>query len=654
MVKVVKATAKSATETVHADGVEIPGRIGGIFGTIALGFLIMGFVIDEMIIMRNVGSDVTGIPLSDSLEITLGTWRACWKVPVRILNNEKYNVCFDYDEAVNVTKWNVSETIVFDGPVNDSSHFTSSSMTVSSTAWPITNATTNSRTTLTTSTSSISVSRSSTSESISHSTSYNVTNTTSSTPVSISDTTSTVSAGRTEVTEVVEDSSVKNMCQRSFKHSCWLRVVAKVFNGLAICAGFFGDIFSEKVHAMRWAGVAMVWLSILSLACMLLFPLGGSNSDFRLGLSFYLVAIATACAFLAYQLCKFDLEWFPNTRRFGLQNDGQGMCSRLGAIFGFFTWALLLLAVLSPAWSVTDYLGDNPNADNASAVPVNRYRDLQLGSTHTATWGILQYCLELPIHTFGDRYGLVCLNYDDNLTIVGGTNSDGVKTLTHGTGCDLFDSSPDYNLCSTRVGVSISIGLGIVAAVLGDIFSEKAAINIAVFTVAMGGALGAMSLWLSFQDGISGPTEYGAQSSVQYGMGLIFITFGSIVAVCTVVFYVLDYKGVCLPVYKPHAQGGDGDDDDDNYEDDDVDVNIEYRLFDCNTCLEFMCYGDDLGPVVALDVEEDVQQTAEAEAAAVPVADTGERTEEDLTRVTEESDLNTNEVTDEAIQETTA
>lgn len=52
---------------------------------------------------------------------------------------------------------------------------------------------------------------------------------------------------------------------------------------------------------------------------------------------------------------------------------------------------------------------------------------------------------------------------------------------------------------------------------------------------------------------------------------------------------------------------------------------------------------------------EDVQQTTAAENSAVPVTDTGERTEEDLTRVTEESDLKVDVATDEAmIQETTA
>jgi hypothetical protein len=113
-------------------------------------------------------------------------------------------------------------------------------------------------------------------------------------------------------------------------------------------------------------------------------------------------------------MAKIDIAYYPNTRRFGIHNDGLGLCQRMGALTGAMSWAALGMAVCSHRWSETDMLGRDPD-DNDSAPSALHFAALNLGMVEKASWGLVRYCVEIPIAALSGSLGSVCLTYSEEV-----------------------------------------------------------------------------------------------------------------------------------------------------------------------------------------------------------------------------------------------
>lgn len=129
--------------------------------------------------------------------------------------------------------------------------------------------------------------------------------------------------------------------------------------------------------------------------------------------------IATCCigrcvfSYLGSYFSNLDIEYYPNTRRFGVRNDGLGLCQRTGALLGVFAWAGLGMALCSHRWSETENLAVvDPLNTEPTAV---HFASRNLGMVRKASWGLVRYCMEMPIAALDDSYGSVCLTYNEEV-----------------------------------------------------------------------------------------------------------------------------------------------------------------------------------------------------------------------------------------------
>eukprot|EP00040_Diaphanoeca_grandis_P029759 m.174990 g.174990 ORF g.174990 m.174990 type:complete len:606 (-) comp31793_c0_seq1:60-1877(-) len=555
---------KTAAKSMEHDGVNLPGRIAAIVAVLAIGMIGIGVTYDRWF---DIALHNNTIGIEDATALTFGLRRACVTTKIRLLNDSERSVCFDLNQVLNSTLAPVVDRMI---------------PAISESGNPIVAVDTNVSNTNVTGNDTLSPSMSPT---ISPSRSPTISPTRSPTISPSQSPTSSVPLNATVTTAIEYDD--RDMCQRiggaglGGPDFCTARLVAAGLLILGILAGVLGDVMSEKVHVNGYSSLACgIFVALGLAACLYIrwayLELRGTAIGFEsFNRSFWMVLAGTVGMFIAAYLCYRDVTKYPMTIRYGMQNDGMGVFSRPAAFFGFGTWMLFAVATVLPFWSETDNLGSETN-----------YNDIGLSEVDHATWGLLEYCISIPIAVLSNEKFDVCLNYDEEVTFY--NEMTGGTTTT--TGCDLFrDLDNGLDVCTTRLWVSISLGVATLLAVVGDAFSEKSLYNVVLFTfVSLGGLAATIMWWSFFQDKISGPKVFGAASEVKPAAGLQLCALGLVCSLVTLLLYTLDHCGVCA--VEPQEEQEDDDDDD----------NFNTKMFTC-CCLEDCCYGSDLGPFMEYD-----------------------------------------------------
>lgn len=533
----------TSASSIEHDGVNVPGRVGAILGVISLALIAMGLTIDEWWIMNGPSSDVGLIGVS---KVWIGNRHACINPRIELLAYTERTVCLEWEDAIistdpgNVTyDWTWAESTtqpLYD--MTDPENITELDPNATDAPTP--------------------------SPTLSPSLSPSVSPTLSPTI--------TVPPGSIDE---------RNMCERLGGDSfCRMQFAGWIMNLFAIFSGLIGDINSEKLVLNQYACLGCFICTTLSIICWILLKLifldpkfdGASTID-GIGISLWLNVGGAVAAYMAYYLCRADREHYPTTPRFGFMNDGLGPLSRVGALFGFLAWMMLLCASVLPFWSETDQLGSP-----------DHYTEVYLDNVGHATWGLKEFCIGIPISVLNDESYDVCLTYDEKITF---TRANLPPRETDG--CSLFsDDDNGLDVCGSRLITGIACGIAAFFAIVGDVFSEKSFHNVIYFTiVSIGGTVGTVMWWMIFQTRISGPKAYAAASEVSPGGGVYLCLFGTLCAWVTLFAYLADHCGLTTETYNVNDDGD--DDDDEAY----VDKN-----FTCCDCIEELCYGSDIGPFI--------------------------------------------------------
>jgi hypothetical protein len=212
-------------------------------------------------------------------------------------------------------------------------------------------------------------------------------------------------------TAVTTEGKSGTLCDLLGQGDAWcvfFRWFIQCFNALAILAGIAGGVLSDKVYATRFFNRAMGHLALISVALMWFVPWiiyrPDTASYCMPGMSCYFVMAGCALAHLGSYMSNMDIIYHPNTRRFGLQNDGLGIFQRVGAVAGMAAWALLAMAVCSHRWSETDQLGFNNIQGVTRRFKAVHFQDNGLSIVSKASWGLYRY-EGPPLFVNSDAFG---------------------------------------------------------------------------------------------------------------------------------------------------------------------------------------------------------------------------------------------------------
>lgn len=262
------------------------------------------------------------------------------------------------------------------------------------------------------------------------------------------------------------------------------------------------------------------------------------------GNGYIFLCVGFGTAFLGALFCGLDLCLYPETERFGIQNDGVAIFGRVGTLLGCLVWVLFTACILYPKWAVTDLLEDGSSGFSYKD-PENPGKGLE--NVMGATFGLWDYCLELEASAFvGRQY--ICMQMNDQIQLRSfGADKEGF--IRSQDGCEIFDS---VNYCSRCKIIVICLLVAIAMAFVADVFSEKMLANgIAMFVCCLLGAAACIQ-WLIFKIHITGPKSYGAASQVDVGVGFYLCLIGMGCALISALLLYLDYRdiGECSNSYK--------------------------------------------------------------------------------------------------------
>mmetsp|Transcript_13916 Transcript_13916/g.35812 ORF Transcript_13916/g.35812 Transcript_13916/m.35812 type:complete len:635 (+) Transcript_13916:202-2106(+) len=526
-------------ESFEHDGVEWTGRIGAFLGVLAILCFVPAFMIDDMVVLVGVSESTTGI--GTKTNVHLGGWQNCWQIPIDRFQCEEHRVCFDYSEQIRTS----GTACTYSGSPDTADAVGSSA---------------------------------------------NGTNDTidgdSGSGSAIAGTEGTAAPPDGGATGTPREGDVCSILGQGNAWCSVLRYLVQAVEAVAIIFGLVGDVLSDKVHAILFFNQKMFAMSMLSFLMMYIIPCiiyaPKTAEVVAPGISAYCVLLGAVSAKLGALCCQKDLEYYPNTRRFGFANDGLGVCQRLGALTGVFAWATIGMAVCSSRWSETDQLSALGQNLTTTTEPVAvHFSQYGLDVVSKASWGMTRYCIELPVSVLQNGVASVCLQYEERFTVVANDGS-----VSRASGCEVFENGSNYNLCETRdIIITLSvicIGIGMAA----DTFSEKVKMNIVCMAAIFMTATSCVGVWLLYwNQAVSGPTEYGAASQVYVGAGFYLCLTGAVSALGATIAYILDSKRVCWK-WEEHRPD----------DDDDIDEKLPCRPFDCCDCIEYTCYGDDMGP----------------------------------------------------------
>eukprot|EP00041_Stephanoeca_diplocostata_P028544 m.814033 g.814033 ORF g.814033 m.814033 type:complete len:502 (+) comp23392_c0_seq6:104-1609(+) len=152
--------------------------------------------------------------------------------------------------------------------------------------------------------------------------------------------------------------------------------------------------------------------------------------------------------------------------------DAVGVPGRMGAGCGFAAWVLLIVALFLPDW----YEMSAPPSDSA-------YKDFS--SITKATLGLDQYCLERigvvstaivsPPRAVSTTF-TTCFDYDDDDVTLLYTRDNATSpalqpsvVVRYGSACDVLS---DADFCKKKNTIGVAIALAILAALIGDVYSD--------------------------------------------------------------------------------------------------------------------------------------------------------------------------------------
>ena len=174
-------------------------------------------------------------------------------------------------------------------------------------------------------------------------------------------------------------------------------------------------------------------------------------------------------------------------------DDGITVAGRAGSCLSIATWALVLLAVLSPSWSTTRDLGS-----------AGGFCASDTGGTCTqreATFGLFRYCVDEEVHVIGtDGQSVeahtekICVMWDDAITISNDTA--GAK-----------DGIERFGAAGARLTTASLLTGAMLMAIAADIISEKLLLCCILLLLEAVCAAACNVLWHQFQQHIGTDTS---------------------------------------------------------------------------------------------------------------------------------------------------
>jgi hypothetical protein len=260
-----------------------------------------------------------------------------------------------------------------------------------------------------------------------------------------------------------------------------------------------------------------------------------TDGDVKHGNGFIFMCTGFVSAFLATTFMVIDLAAYPDTERFGCANDGMVLAGYVGTFLAVMVWMLWVTLLPYPNWSNTKNLGDDTH-----------FYEEGLGDVDEATFGLLSYCLQLSVPAFDDTMQFVCLGLGEQVAFSSRAKQDmGSENIETQNACEIFDT---FKYCEKSEMVIWVMVIAIVIAFIGDIFSEKMAINATImFMCFLCGCIGLYS-WLTFTSHISGPKKYAAAAKVVPGFGLYGLAMGALFGFVSCCMLYVDHADICEPL----------------------------------------------------------------------------------------------------------
>ena len=313
----------------------------------------------------------------------------------------------------------------------------------------------------------------------------------------------------------------------------------------------FADVYGEKIiingvvcFLAAGCGAAMMamWLAIYSDL-----EKGTEGGGVEHGEGFVFMVLGFCAALLGAIFCMLDIVCY-DTERFGCNNDGIQFIGRSAALMGVLVWVLFVAGIFMADWATTDGLGFVKDSDGNSDGPdiERHFEQFGLGRVGKARWGLWNYCLELDATLFGEPQP-VCMEAKEVVEFTYAAKDANGDKLSQ-NGCDMFATT---RYCErAQVCVCSSIAAAIIG-FMGDMFSEKQAVNAAMlFFTTVGGVVN-MVFWLLFVLEIDGPKSYAAAAEVDIGPGFYTSIVATVFSLIGGILFYLDFADLC---YLPWEQ----------------------------------------------------------------------------------------------------
>lgn len=291
---------------------------------------------------------------------------------------------------------------------------------------------------------------------------------------------------------------------------------------------FAGAVFSEKVHINGFMVACGAGAGAYAMFSWVAFQDGldsaeGLSAGPGLGFVAGGFVLSLLCAVgTCVDCCVINKDAKPD-----LCEDGINWHGRVGSALTVITWVFVLIGVTMSDWTTTEDLGAAGGLCNDAAKSLVGNFPIVPCRGNRAEFALLEYCVEAYVPLYGYQKSDVCIDYSEEVTIVG-TN------ITE-TGWDRF---ADFDL-ELRSTICYFAAVSTVAcAGLADLFSEKLLPCVILCACACLGGLTAMSAWLSFSFGLDGELNEASSS----GDGLFFVMGSWMVALAGSILYYIDYR----------------------------------------------------------------------------------------------------------------
>lgn len=249
---------------------------------------------------------------------------------------------------------------------------------------------------------------------------------------------------------------------------------------LALVACFVGAVFSEKpIYNALCLAISAV-SGCIAMSAWLNFQ---EEQNVEVGDAGGLIIGAWMISAVGSITACLDRHYTSVENRTNICNDGISFCGRMASAGTIFCWLLFGLSVNSSEWSTTANLGD------AGGLCLRSDPSVKCGD---ASFGLWKYQIQSysPVVSNGTEFVDVVLKYTESVK-TGSVVADGN---------DRFDK---YGVKLKREVAAGGVLVGILVAILADLFNEKLMFAATMmFIAALAGMIG-MSAWVNFQDELS-------------------------------------------------------------------------------------------------------------------------------------------------------